>query len=112
MCAFGGLPPFLPLARAASALASLVALPPLRPNATAAGFLRGMALVPVIDVLLCQGRDALHRQLRQLSGERLKRGDVPRFQGGVTAGHQVAACGIHAPIKPNRLGFVNRVKWA
>lgn len=38
---FLGRPPFAPLARAASALASDVALPPLRPSATAAGFLRG-----------------------------------------------------------------------
>jgi hypothetical protein len=40
---FFGLPPFWPLTRAASALASLRALPPFRPSATAAGFLRGTA---------------------------------------------------------------------
>lgn len=37
---FFGRPPFAPLARAASALASDRTLPPLRPNATAAGFFR------------------------------------------------------------------------
>jgi hypothetical protein len=37
--AFRGLPPFLPLARAASALAALDTCPPFRPSATACGFL-------------------------------------------------------------------------
>jgi hypothetical protein len=49
-CDFGR-PPFMPLSRAAAALASLVrpllALPPLRPSATAAGFLRGTGIVLV-----------------------------------------------------------------
>lgn len=36
---FGGLPPFLPLARRAAFCAAVLALPPLRPRVTAAGFL-------------------------------------------------------------------------
>lgn len=43
---FFGRPPFAPLARAASDLASLVACPPLRPSSTAAGFLRGAIAPP------------------------------------------------------------------
>jgi hypothetical protein len=40
---FGGLPPRFPLARAATAFASLVTRPPRRPSATAAGFLRDIS---------------------------------------------------------------------
>lgn len=105
---FGGLPPRLPLRRAALALASEVTYPPLRPKATAAGFLRGTVGRVAGDVLRSQLRDAFQRQIGNLAGQSVEGGEVPRFQGGIALGHQVAACLIHTMIIPNRLGSV---KW-
>lgn len=104
-----GHPPFLPFSRAAAVLAADVACPPFRPNATAAGFLRA-TLVPFVDVALREGLDALQRQVGKFGREALKGGDVASLQGGVSAGHQVAACGVHVGILPNRLGIVKWVK--
>jgi hypothetical protein len=105
---FGGLPPLAPFARAAAVLASDVTRPPLRPKATAAGFLRGMGFVPAVDVALRQWLDAFQRQGGDLARQGLIQGNVASLQGGVTAGHQVAAVRIHVRNIPNRLGYV---KW-
>lgn len=116
-----GLPPFAPLARAAAALASVVALPPIlpprRPSATAWGFLRGIG-------------DALHAVERRrpatfgarnvlvaavLERERRTAGNRPKTLHGVRdrrlAAHEVAAGrGVlrHELIKPYRFGFVKQ----
>jgi hypothetical protein len=95
---FLGAPPFLPFSRAAAALASERTLPPLRPRETAAGFLRGTALLSgdvAVDVLLRQGGHSSQRKGGNLRGQGLEQGDVASFQGGVAAGHHVAAVGVH-----------------
>jgi hypothetical protein len=105
---FLGAPPFLPFSRAAAALASERTLPPLRPRATAAGFLRGTALLAshvAVDVLLCQGGHSCERKGGNLHGQGLEQGDVSSLQGGVTAGHQVAADGVHERDITEPLGF-------
>jgi hypothetical protein len=124
---FGGLPPLAPFARAAAAFARLLDCPPRRPRrratapksmsaatstsasgSTRTAFLRGMGLVPAVDVLLRQWLDAFHRQGGDLARQFVEARDVSGFQRGVAFGHQVAAVRVHARNLPNRLGFV---KW-
>lgn len=119
---FRGLPPFLPFSRAASALASLVTCPPFRPSATAAGFLRDTAWPREVGaqfsvIHLCKAAVVAY-QLRQLvKGVAIDLtarafGFGPQcFQPGGVLG-VLASDVVHAGIKPNRLGFVNRVKLA
>lgn len=116
---FGGRPPFLPLRRAASALAFDVTLPPLRPRATAAGFLRGTAL---LSALLGAGVVGVHLRLTLFQVCAVARSVITEVQAvdaGFPCGEGFAALafggdlvgaeplGCHGLIKPNRLGFVN-----
>lgn len=106
---FRGRPPLAPLARAASALASLVTFPPLRPSATAAGFLRGMAGIQRLQggvVGIAGGAHLLALGWRP-------RGDVVReFAAqlfvGAKGGFGGLLGGRHRVNIPNRLGSV---KW-
>ena len=173
----GGLPPFLPLARAASALAFDVDCPPLRPNSTAAGFLRfngqskrlsgrnqfqrdakdgdiasrfrypaheghggikflrngnGQTLFKAdgtfdVHTALCAGvvlRVLRFAHLRVCAVARAIISEVQAVDAGLPRGQGFAALvflgnlfdgweGVcHAPNIPNRLGSVNRAKWA
>ena len=118
----GGLPPFSPLARAASALAFDVDCPPLRPNSTAAGFLRGtldsFRRAGVVFGVLRFAFFRVAAVARSIVAE------VQTVDAGLPRGQGFAALvflgnlfdgweGVcHAPNIPNRLGSVNRAKWA
>lgn len=125
-----GLPPFAPFARTAAVLASERTLPPFRPRATAARFLEGFDDVVGIGSSWVQYGPHRRRQgVQAVSGEVLIAGPVP-FASGTSAEcplarpvRRVVAAGfavrkqwlhrvLHAPIKPNRLGFVNPLKQA
>lgn len=94
---FFGRPPFAPLARAASALASDVTLPPFRPSATAAGFLRGTALQEHEEG---GGVASVHLFAKGLLVG-LRRAEAVDGGEGVCF-----LCLSHRPIKPYRLGYV------
>jgi hypothetical protein len=102
-----GRPPLAPLARAAAAFASDVALPPRRPSATAAGFLRGgiagaqgrVIGVPRGAHLLTLRWGPCGHVLREFAAKLFVFAEARL--GGVLGG-----CGRHRRIEPNRLGFV------
>lgn len=108
----GGLPPRLPLARAASALASDVTFPPLRPRATAAGFLRGTRGIQISQGDTAKGTrmgvGGSFSHLTDFGRFGRVQGQANRADGGL--GEQDHGGGVrHEAIKPNRLGSV---KWA
>lgn len=97
---FFGRPPLRPLARAASALAALMAFPPLRPSAAAARFLRGMGPLPC-GIHDEAGAGVVVQRLREQGG----------FVGvahlhGSDGGADLGVSQFYVANIPNRLGFV------
>jgi hypothetical protein len=114
-----GLPPFFPLMREASAFALDVALPPNRPSATAAGFLLMANHHDVIGRHRLTWRNAPAREVAGFDHDAIavvfnqREGQIFFALFGTRVFHDlsdVQCHGCHTLIKPNRLGFVNRVK--
>ena len=117
----GGRPPRLPFSRAAAAFASDVTLPPFRPSVTAAGFLCGIGdLLHAVEAHLARITDPRDVSIAAvLERERRTAGNLPQALDGVGHGrfavNEVATWRrvlFHGLTIPNRLGYVNRAKWA